>query len=175
MSRCIRNFSISSCRSLFFFFFSSRRRHTRCALVTGVQTCALPISISGTLAERYLESRRLEPPAEELRFHPRCPYRPKPWTTYHPALLVAVREGRRLTAIQRIFLDSQTAGYRMKPMLGGPGRGAWQGGGQGTTTLALAEGSETARALTLLKAIPCWASRGARRLDQIHSLGRAAW
>src|SRR3546814_9553021 len=27
-----------------FFFFSSRRRHTSCALVTGVQTCALPIS-----------------------------------------------------------------------------------------------------------------------------------
>src|SRR3546814_5635862 len=25
------------------FFFSSRRRHTRCAVVTGVQTCALPI------------------------------------------------------------------------------------------------------------------------------------
>src|SRR3546814_1365785 len=29
------------------FFFSSRRRHTRCALVTGVQTCALPICRSG--------------------------------------------------------------------------------------------------------------------------------
>src|SRR3546814_15281215 len=29
---------------LFLFFFSSRRRHTRCALVTGVQTCALPIA-----------------------------------------------------------------------------------------------------------------------------------
>src|SRR3546814_1640306 len=28
---------------MLFFFFSSRRRHTRCALVTGVQTCALPI------------------------------------------------------------------------------------------------------------------------------------
>src|SRR3546814_562739 len=28
---------------LVYFFFSSRRRHTRCALVTGVQTCALPI------------------------------------------------------------------------------------------------------------------------------------
>src|SRR3546814_6748504 len=28
---------------LFGFFFSSTRRHTRCALVTGVQTCALPI------------------------------------------------------------------------------------------------------------------------------------
>src|SRR3546814_18071641 len=32
-------------RVFLFFFFSSRRRHTRCALVTGVQTCALPISI----------------------------------------------------------------------------------------------------------------------------------
>src|SRR3546814_4504982 len=29
------------------FCFSSRRRHTRCALVTGVQTCALPISRDG--------------------------------------------------------------------------------------------------------------------------------
>src|SRR3546814_3885082 len=33
---------INSCSSDF--FFSSRRRHTRCALVTGVQTCALPIA-----------------------------------------------------------------------------------------------------------------------------------
>src|SRR3546814_13283755 len=31
------------------FFFSSRRRHTRCALVTGVQTCALPISYVDTM------------------------------------------------------------------------------------------------------------------------------
>src|SRR3546814_3785216 len=30
-------------------FFSSSRRHTRCALVTGVQTCALPISFSASL------------------------------------------------------------------------------------------------------------------------------
>src|SRR3546814_10713079 len=30
---------------MFCFFFSSRRRHTRCALVTGVQTCALPICL----------------------------------------------------------------------------------------------------------------------------------
>src|SRR3546814_4025656 len=32
----------------FFVFFSSRRRHTRCALVTGVQTCALPIYMEWT-------------------------------------------------------------------------------------------------------------------------------
>src|SRR3546814_16556611 len=38
---------------MLFFFFSSRRRHTRCALVTGVQTCALPIFFgqSGPIAE----------------------------------------------------------------------------------------------------------------------------
>src|SRR3546814_7954359 len=41
-----------------YFFFSSRRRHTRCALVTGVQTCALPICRwvinEGTTGERRL-------------------------------------------------------------------------------------------------------------------------
>src|SRR3546814_5595908 len=42
------------------FFFSSRRRHTRCALVTGVQTCALPICLAGDpegvpLIEAYLD------------------------------------------------------------------------------------------------------------------------
>src|SRR3546814_14066569 len=34
--------------SFLLFFFSSRRRHTRCALVTGVQTCALPILLRDT-------------------------------------------------------------------------------------------------------------------------------
>src|SRR3546814_2968560 len=38
-------------------FFSSRRRHTRCALVTGVQTCALPIS---KIPEPYMELGSLE-------------------------------------------------------------------------------------------------------------------
>src|SRR3546814_18753643 len=31
------------------FFFAGRRRHTRCALVTGVQTCALPISVASAV------------------------------------------------------------------------------------------------------------------------------
>src|SRR3546814_4443333 len=43
----------------FFFFFSSRRRHTRCALVTGVQTCALPILCSSAIARRRLGGRTL--------------------------------------------------------------------------------------------------------------------
>src|SRR3546814_3408797 len=43
---------------ILFFFFSSRRRHTRCALVTGVQTCALPILLRPAKAR---ELRRLGP------------------------------------------------------------------------------------------------------------------
>src|SRR3546814_14643904 len=42
-----------------FFFFSSRRRHTRCALVTGVQTCALPIfKINGSTSEFLVDADR---------------------------------------------------------------------------------------------------------------------
>src|SRR3546814_3505187 len=41
-----------------FFFFSSRRRHTRCALVTGVQTCALPIFVSKGSEDGMLYGQR---------------------------------------------------------------------------------------------------------------------
>src|SRR3546814_8184366 len=41
--RKARAVKLRSLWSLVVFLFSSRRRHTRCALVTGVQTCALPI------------------------------------------------------------------------------------------------------------------------------------
>src|SRR3546814_7340416 len=37
------------------FFFSSRRRHTRCALVTGVQTCALPIYEADAILPRFAQ------------------------------------------------------------------------------------------------------------------------
>src|SRR3546814_971874 len=42
-----------------FFFFSSRRRHTRCALVTGVQTCALPIFTPKQIADSHATSGAL--------------------------------------------------------------------------------------------------------------------
>src|SRR3546814_1956752 len=45
------------CDSFLFFFFSSRRLHTRCALVTGVQTCALPICLSSALVWQSMQSR----------------------------------------------------------------------------------------------------------------------
>src|SRR3546814_9981064 len=52
---------------VYFFFVSSRRRHTRCALVTGVQTCALPIcssqSIMGALYKGFWTTAVLSIPA----------------------------------------------------------------------------------------------------------------
>src|SRR3546814_3208744 len=50
-----------------FFFFSSRRRHTRCALVTGVQTCALPISTLDVRLDLAPEAEVEAALAEELQ------------------------------------------------------------------------------------------------------------
>src|SRR3546814_6724255 len=49
------------------FFFSSRRRHTICALVTGVQTCALPISNRRCCRDKVTHRQRCEaaPPGED--------------------------------------------------------------------------------------------------------------
>src|SRR3546814_1314769 len=43
-----------------YFFFSSRRRHTRCALVTGVQTCALPICLIESAAQQFVDAAPIE-------------------------------------------------------------------------------------------------------------------
>src|SRR3546814_8321755 len=51
---------------LLFFFFSSRRRHTRCALVTGVQTCALPICSRSKRAPKGTTTRTVSPNTSRL-------------------------------------------------------------------------------------------------------------
>src|SRR3546814_16222656 len=64
--------------SYFVFFFSSRRRHTSCALVTGVQTCALPIwsaQSSGVPNGKYcwfepIQSAKLVSPASSMKSGP---------------------------------------------------------------------------------------------------------
>src|SRR3546814_2374789 len=58
--------NVSNC-----FFFSSRRRHTRCALVTGVQTCALPICRAQPRAgQRFLPRHAREDFGRGLCFAP---------------------------------------------------------------------------------------------------------
>src|SRR3546814_949272 len=59
---------------VFCVFLSSRRRHTRCALVTGVQTCALPISLAKDVTE-YLATLDLpacEPQQLTVAYHSAC-------------------------------------------------------------------------------------------------------
>src|SRR3546814_10609934 len=55
------------CMCLCVFVFSSRRRHTRCALVTGVQTCALPICAVGRRGECDRQRRCRRAVAEPAR------------------------------------------------------------------------------------------------------------
>src|SRR3546814_3940705 len=60
---------------MYFFFFSSRRRHTRCALVTGVQTCALPILRTSpqklNLVAHQIRGKSAEAALAELTFSKR--------------------------------------------------------------------------------------------------------
>src|SRR5881409_1086843 len=84
-----------------FFFFSSRRRHTRCETVTGVQTCALPISrtttcgsTSGTSSARPV---RRPTRSEERRVGKECSLTCRSrWSPYHykKKTLVNPVEGR---------------------------------------------------------------------------------
>src|SRR3546814_966333 len=67
---------------MLFFFFSSIRRHTRCALVTGVQTCALPISSpDGGLVEIAELPESVHPFFVGTQAHPEFRSRP---TRAHP-------------------------------------------------------------------------------------------
>src|SRR3546814_5905940 len=77
----------------FVFFFSSRRRHTRCALVTGVQTCALPILVCPCRRTHRRPARRCRHPllqgrrdgrSEERRVGKECVSTCRSrWSPYH--------------------------------------------------------------------------------------------
>src|SRR3546814_6782598 len=58
------------CMSILVFFFAGRRRHTRCALVTVVQTCALPISAEPEPAARKAMESQFFAALEDFRFLP---------------------------------------------------------------------------------------------------------
>src|SRR3546814_3549842 len=50
------------------FLFSSRRRHTRCALVTGVQTCALPITVADATTAVFYSISNCQPGLRGISF-----------------------------------------------------------------------------------------------------------
>src|SRR3546814_3440879 len=85
------------------FFFSSRRRHTRCALVTGVQTCALPIS----MADVHADPDRLDAP---LRRRPYGTWESQSWDD------AMAEVGSRLAAVIEAHGPSAVAVYTGNPL-----------------------------------------------------------
>src|SRR3546814_1838890 len=94
---------------LFVFFFSSRRRHTRCALVTGVQTCALPISLWDRALQADDEHQDLRPHVYDSKQFPGEPLRLIERTVRLPGSNVA---WRFMVAQARASLDQQIAVLR---------------------------------------------------------------
>src|SRR3546814_4939015 len=93
-------------RMLFFFlfFFSSRRRHTRCALVTGVQTCALPICVfcdGGARPPREMMMAFIDVHREDLGIEPICRELAIAPSSYHEHAARSADPGRRPARAQR--------------------------------------------------------------------------
>src|SRR3546814_2944271 len=85
------------------FFFSSRRRHTRCSLVTGVQTCALPIS-RVRLVEVDNDSFVIDTPREAEQTERRAFYRLP--VRIVPRFVARLDDaGNEVQAVQAVILD----------------------------------------------------------------------
>src|SRR3546814_2386378 len=80
-----------------FFFFSSRRRHTSCALVTGVQTCALPISNPGDEIEQIDPVRAADVSRWASRIRAAKAYEPykKAWSRMRDSMEIAKLGGSK--------------------------------------------------------------------------------
>jgi hypothetical protein len=126
--------------------------------------------VSGTAAERYLESRGLRAGSPELRYHSRTPHGPHPLTRFRPALVAAVRDESGVVAVHRTFLDPRC--NALAPIeeprcgLGRFGSGTVRLGGI-APTLGLAEGIETALSASILFGLPCWATLGTERFARV--------
>ncbi|HEX4736701.1 MAG TPA: toprim domain-containing protein [Allosphingosinicella sp.] len=126
--------------------------------------------VAGTHAERYLRSRGLTIGSAELRYHPRTPHGPQPFTRFRPALVAAVRDETGLVGVHRTFLDTGNARLASVPEpkcgLGRFGRGAVRLGGI-AERMGLAEGIETALSASILFGVPCWATLGTERFRHV--------
>lgn len=150
------------------------------ARVSGAEAAALsdaPLRLWGaardlakTPAERYLAARCISAGSSELRYHPRTPHGPKPFTRYRPAMIAAVRDEEGLVAVHRTFLDLRLSRLAALPNpkcgLGRFGRGAVRLGGT-AARLGLAEGIETALSASEIFGVPCWATLGTERFSRV--------
>src|SRR3546814_18870677 len=90
---------------VYVFFFSSRRRHTRCALVTGVQTCALPISCRSWFQWLLKNGRIALNPAAAIKA-PKAPRKlPKVLDADEVSRLVEVQTDAKIGLRERALLE----------------------------------------------------------------------
>ena len=118
--------------------------------------------VEGTLGERYLRDvRGIRFVPADVRFHGRCPMGRGSAARFLPALLVGVFVRERLIAVQRLFLDSETAVRTHRMMLGNSRGGTWPARFEGRV-MRIAEGFESAcayRQLTGQEAGTCFGVR----------------
>lgn len=129
------------------------------------------VPLAGSPGEAYLASRGLSLRPPDLRFNARTPFGRGRQVRFRPAIIAAVRTGRTLVAVQRLFLASHRPALaddlaNPRLMLGRPGVGAVQLCRAGAT-LAVAEGIETALSAAALLDLPVWAVLGNERLPRI--------
>src|SRR3546814_9324243 len=106
------------------FFFSSRSRHTRCALVTGVQTCALPISSQDTYREISSCSNCGDFQARRMQARWRNPETGKP-ELVHTLNGSGVAVGRALIAVMENYQQADGSievPAALRPYMGGAER-----------------------------------------------------
>src|SRR3546814_7539585 len=95
------------------FFFSSRRRHTRCALVTGVQTCALPICQSFSGGVGFHTQARIAECAHLFRFIWRAEERQLAGSQ---PLRIPISESRALSNSRRLVIPRAQRAIRRPPL-----------------------------------------------------------
>jgi hypothetical protein len=120
------------------------------------------VGLEGTLGHRYLRDvRGIGSIPPDVRFHPHCPMGKGKAVRFHPALLVGVFRRSDLIAVQRLFLDPQTAVRTARMMLGNSRGGLWPSRFS-FPDIAIAEGFESAcayRQLTGREAGTCFGVR----------------
>lgn len=130
--------------------------------------------LAGSLAERYLRSRAIDPAGITARYDPRCQFGVGATKAFAPALIVPIEEDAGVVAIHRTFLSPDGRGKADMPepkwMLGQPGTGAVRWGGiPADGVLRLAEGvEEAASVMNLLgPGIFVWPALGIERYQGI--------
>lgn len=123
------------------------------------------IDVRGSLAESYLRDvRGIDYLPPDILFHPRCPQGKKRDNSFKelPALLVGIFRSQSLVAVQRIFLDPNTAQYTAKMLIGDNRGGLWPS--TFPAHMRIAEGFETAAAFSQITGLHAGAAFGNRNL-----------